>query len=484
MERKFLLDRLPGVGLIQSRVCLTDTFHPKGVSLSLPRNSLTAGGRPPYLGSCRCVPYGTRYICIHVDQILELTLTQFQSFIGVIPNARSCVGWAVDELKIKTFLDDPERSTKVFLSSHIIKTGVIWYSIKCSYPDNFPDLVFGFHRSDRNRMNTAHLVSLFINFLLRNKVLPEVRGLQDALAVARLATAELPLMAGISKTLPDAFHAGCRDCWGSKQEVYAMNFSREVAPTGPEWIGKRKRQEEVDNTSLNKLQRFNGFRPASWGNAQVNFSEESVTEDNDPGWTSNAEEILNPEWTAETGSVPVVETSIWQSQKHSLLPLLGPTALPITHCAGTVESSTRRITSIIPPSPSPPTSSRGSDFGPNPNPEAVELDLAERFAKVVLIPWIGNEIPQSRILATSQRVGGYTPSHDPSNDNIVLLVEPGTLEKFKVDMGIGATWVQLIRQAPRDADREIGADIEPRIGKTTYWYIDQLSNILPSYYTD
>jgi hypothetical protein len=336
---------------------------------------------------------------------------------------------------------------------------------------------------------TVRLVWLFLCFLHRKSVLPEIRGLQDALAITRLAVEELPFIAQISKLLPDTFHAGCRECWGSKCERYTMSWG-EVALTEQGPAGKRKwsdvLQEEVSHSVKTKdWPGSNTFTAAQ--KKRLRYDVGGITE---TGWTTEATEICNSGWAADAGTALAVDTSIWQPHKHSLLPLLGPTALPITHCTGVVESSTRRIASIIPPSLLwQPTSHRSDYCGPNP--EAVELDLTERFVKVILTPWIGgNNIPQARILPTSQSVGGVARPHNPVSDDITVLVEPGMLANLKAGMYIGAIWVQLIRQVPGAGDRSMRTDKESRKGKgkkrlqPTYWYIDQLSNILPSYYLD
>jgi hypothetical protein len=342
-----------------------------------------------------------------------------------------------------------------------------------------------FHSSERNCNMTVRLVWLFLSFLHHKSILSEIRGLQDALAITRLAVEELPLIVQIGKLLPDTFHAGCRECWGSKCERYTMSCG-EVAPIDSGPTKKRKWPDVLQEGVSHSVNAMDWPGSKTFTAAQKKRLRYDVGGITEAGWTTDATEICNPGWAEDAGTALAVDTSIWLRQRHSLLTLLGPTALPITHCTGVVESSTRRITSILPPTRSfQPTSHRSDYCGPNP--EAVELNLAERFVKVILMPWIGgNNIPQPRILPTSQSVGGVARPHDPISDDITVLVEPGMLANLKTGMYIGAIWVQLIRQV--GGDQEMGTDKESRKGKKrlepTYWYIDQLSNILPSYYLD
>jgi hypothetical protein len=72
-------------------------------------------------------------------------------------------------------------------------------------------------RADRNLITGPRLTAFFINFLLRNRVLPESnheRGLRRALDVTAIALKELPLTAKIGQALPDLLSTGLKDCFG------------------------------------------------------------------------------------------------------------------------------------------------------------------------------------------------------------------------------------------------------------------------------
>jgi hypothetical protein len=202
---------------------------------------------------------------------------------------------------------------------------------------------------------------------------------------------------------------------------------------------------------------------------------------------------------------------------NSLMALLGPTALPLTHTPGVVEWAVRRIKSFTHP---PPTNALPMSPVVNEvDPEAVELELQGRFAKVVFSPWIGwdqtqDEMPhlaKPRILETSrgpvigegekaEAITNGTSSgaaaspqqpeslkpHDPFNDDITVLVEPGVVEYLSVGMGIGATWVQLAREQDFAEDStKMGKKKKGKSKKNTnrYWYIDELLMVLPSYHS-
>ena len=70
--------------------------------------------------------------------------------------------------------------------------------------------------SERHCRDGPILLSFFINFLLRNRVLPESeKDLRKALAATELARKELPQTFVISRTLPDAFSKGCEMVFGT-----------------------------------------------------------------------------------------------------------------------------------------------------------------------------------------------------------------------------------------------------------------------------
>ena len=73
------------------------------------------------------------------------------------------------------------------------------------------------YRSDRNLVTGPRLTGFFLNFLLRNRVLPESnheRGLRRALEVTAVGQKELPLTAKLGQALPDTISMALHDCFG------------------------------------------------------------------------------------------------------------------------------------------------------------------------------------------------------------------------------------------------------------------------------
>ena len=199
------------------------------------------------------------------------------------------------------------------------------------------------------------------------------------------------------------------------------------------------------------------------------------------------------EWSEEKNwTWPKVDES------ESLISLLGLTDLPLTHSPGIIERSIRRVTSIARPPSSAAKSSPLPDGIYEPNADAVELDLDRRFAKLVLAPmldWDGGD-PTSPICskpavfqasggagviqdrnpttASATLVQGGSRPHDPTSDEITVLIEPiaSQIDYLREGMAIGGTWVQLVRQG------------EPAVvEKPSYWYLDKLVIVVPSSWT-
>ena len=182
----------------------------------------------------------------------------------------------------------------------------------------------------------------------------------------------------------------------------------------------------------------------------------------------------------------------------SLLSLLGPTVLPLTHSPGIVERSMRRIVSITPPPPSVAKSQPLPEGIYEPNTDAVESELDGRFAKVVLAPmidWDGGESPvytKPAILTTSfgavvRQDDRHTPisptrpqPHNPESDEITLLIDDiaSQIDYLREGMAIGGTWVQLVHQGDQVAAKKKG-----KSKKSSYWYLDEFALIVPSFWT-
>ncbi|KAG5733548.1 hypothetical protein E4T56_gene17151, partial [Termitomyces sp. T112] len=457
--------------------------------------------RPPY------ALYGMEPIPVSNDQEVKTLLNN--------ENVRR-------EEQMIEFLNDPELKMRIFLSSYMRKQGLIW--------------------TDKNLINIPRLVEFFVRFLIRNRVFPEPdfdRELRRSLAVIELAEKELILTSKIAKQIPDDFSKACFECFGRKSEGYKQIDP--ITEADKPWPSK---METVETSSIkdesSECAEPDAKRPklddeTTHAKTAVDKFEDELKAANvevikvdDSALMTESEQLqiirdnINPDieaiptWAKSEGwglnsddpdpwAIPIVD---WDPiVKPSLLPFLGPTALPITHTSGIVECSVRRVKSYSEP-PAPATLPK-SALTQEEDPDAVEIELERHFAKVVLSPWAGwddysDEMPhmaKPRILATSSGpihgvVGAdgqveptagaaATPaenprSHDPLNDDITLLVEPALLPLLSPGIGLGGTWVQLARI------QDLGSDKKKKKSQkitTKYWYIDELVLTLPSYHT-
>jgi len=231
-----------------------------------------------------------------------------------------------------------------------------------------------------------------------------------------------------------------------------------------------------------------------------NVGADSWAVDDDGGWGPAGD---NEEWGANSAPLsfaPEVTEPSWLSPPPSLTSIMGPTALPLTHTTGIVESSTRRIKAIH-----PPQKDKAKIKGDSA--EMVEDELERRFARVVMSPWGREEcdIPSPIIRKTSRGVvvtpngevegSGSGKPHNPYEDDIVLVVEPATLDKLSIGMGLGGLWVQIVREEVEvdltsDQARQKSRGKRNKKGKGpldelsgNYWYLEELMGIFPSYFT-
>ncbi|KAI6135232.1 hypothetical protein EDD17DRAFT_1893988 [Pisolithus thermaeus] len=434
------------------------------------------------------------------------------------------------EEKLSAFLSDPEKSVRIFLSSHMREKGLIW--------------------SERNLTFAPHLLSFFLRFVLRNRVLPEQtyqRGVKRALGTIELAKKELPLTYKIGHMLPDKCNEGCQGVFGrmgtvnwftatvpeeqpkessgepSKLQVtdIATGERRDITlPSEKETTLKEAIEDNLDMDVTSQLEQGSAETGwGGWGNT------DSATEGNAwgsewGGWDTGGGQGAS--WDVNTESMPVDgdqecsgplpiwsdSAPTWGRDLTSLMTFLGPSVFPLTHTTGIVECSTRRIREVIPPAPSSPTSAgkRKPKHGRvqdtwAPAASGVEAELDARFAKVILAPWdrFGGDISEPEIWATSRGPvidpnvsvdsqntdagSGKQIPHDPLTDDVTLLVEPHLLDTLGLvpGLGLGAMWVQLVRMDDMDGE---AVDGPPRTTRPkTFWYHEDLTGIFPSFYT-
>ncbi|KAF8270123.1 hypothetical protein EI94DRAFT_1798474 [Lactarius quietus] len=418
------------------------------------------------------------------------------------------------EHRLQSFLGDPELSMKIFFSSYFREKGLIWSEPRCH--------------------NTPTLVSFFLRYLIRSRVFPEPeyeRPIKRALEVTELARLELPNSWKLGRALPDPFSDGCRGLWGSMQTQW-------VPPANPspdsidEPEAKRRRTDNPDAdadaerpSSPNKTNMADewvdigaelnppivgglgwstatqGVNEEGWGNTSGVWDDAGATispvDDEDADGEGNTDPNPNAPPTPTDPLPPIVEVAppTWDLTPPTLLPLLGPTALPLTHTTGVVEQSTRRIVRVDPPR-QPRILAQNA-----PPAEAVEEDLGCRFARLVLAPWdrldarmyekMTDVLPPT-LLSTSRgdvvldEEGEVPPgAHRPWKDEIGVLVDPKLTDVFVAGMGLGAIWVEIVRDPEAET---AGGTSKKGKGKKKevpkYWYMEQLVHQLPSFYID
>jgi hypothetical protein len=202
--------------------------------------------------------------------------------------------------------------------------------------------------------------------------------------------------------------------------------------------------------------------------------------------------MLDPEDLAQpTGLADqTFEWDIWDTEpEEKLIALMGPTLLPLTHRAGVVESGVRKVKSIT----LPLLSSSWTENG-NPMEAGVERDLTERFAQLLMQPWVGWDVgdemeASGTVLAERSVPSPFLKPHDPLKDDIVVLVDPEVVKSVRVGMGIWGRWVQLVRISGVGAEKDetpLGrrnkAHAKRRTEVTTFWYMDTVICVCPSYH--
>ncbi|KAJ6453277.1 hypothetical protein C8R47DRAFT_1229075 [Mycena vitilis] len=380
------------------------------------------------------------------------------------------------ENKATDFLNNPVKSLKIFLSSHMYDKGLMW--------------------SPSKLVSAPHLLCLFMKFLLLHEVLPEhTHSLHDTLEVIELAATQLPLIPLISKALPDAFSAACQLLWGRKLDYFLQFDPPETGSMRAEPKPKRATHADEAEEPIEQS-KTNGAESAldTAGEPQNVDMEDPAhnvgldTGSYGGGWGSDFDA-----WSA---SNPIADepTSAPVTPCPTLLTLFGPSAFSLTHTPGIVEWSVRRIKSVSAPAVHVGNYGIGA--------EAVELNLEARMHRVVLEPWVGiypAAVPPHILgcsgcvptVASDATSSEQPKAHDVHQDEITVLVQAETANLMCQGMGLGGRWVQLARA--QDCETMVGANVPDDHQKLTkcqeasrrsrYWYIDEHVMVVPSYWT-
>ncbi|KAJ3931284.1 MAG: hypothetical protein NXY57DRAFT_896401 [Lentinula lateritia] len=446
--------------------------------------------------------------------------------------------------QLNEFLIDPKKGVQVYLSSYMRKQG--------------------FHYVDENLSLIPTLTRFYIKFLLKDEVFSVkseseiIASFDQALAIVEIAQTELPLTSQISRCLPwhDMFSGGCEELfkvdnlnvhvptWANQSNHNLaldvvdgqIDINSTVAATiasTPESEEQEAEEDIVTPTIEHDLNESSVQDQDTLEIATDDVRKWDVGFDKgdtgaSAGWgVIDSADISWGEDDLDTWEIPPPTT---------LLPILGPTALPLTHTSGVIEWSMRRIRSIVHPDDAAAATTQVSvnSTSDGPSAEAVEVSLHACLSKVVMEPWIDWETQNEdgdtaspQIKANSRgRVVVYDKGgvlyendsdiwsnafavnddgntaqsppvpHDPLKHSIVLLIEPESAQLLRVGMGLGATWIQIARQSDLRSELEV-KDMETtgvvkapseacldesNVVGERFWYLSNLLVVLPSYH--
>ncbi|KAF9068337.1 hypothetical protein BDP27DRAFT_1448523 [Rhodocollybia butyracea] len=444
------------------------------------------------------------------------------------------------------FLNNPARAVQIYLSSYLRKQGL--------------------HYNEANLTLIPHLVRFYMEFLLKDEVFksePEtVASLEESRSIITLAYSQLPLTSEINKRLPweDHFCEGCEKLFGvqAKQDELSrkawLNTAIVDAPNAestsstaaattsstPVPVDVTLPELEMDTDAVNvdsdapETPVQARFSANSFESVHTPVSDENPARDgilaantldplDDSGeWGKSALLDSSGQWgmpeDLESSSDPwsIGNDANMQWVAKTLFPILGPTALPLTHTSGVVEWSMRRIQSISHPAEDAiPYKAIHEATGPSAR--AVEADLTSRLSQVVLEPWLEWEPSVEEDESTVPHIRGTSRgpvvvhdkgvkyendsdvhsnalaalnidlAHDPCKHSITLLLETENAKLLRVGMGLSGGWVQMARKTDLKAEEADEQNIEVDGPDSSepgqrFWYLSNLLIVIPSYH--
>lgn len=326
------------------------------------------------------------------------------------------------------------------------------------------------------------LISFFVQYIIRNRVFNSKdkkvnKGFDDAKQVIERASVELPLTSKMASTFPDDLSLALKELFRApepSQVSIEMPVEEDhIIPTENPDIDAALANAGVTVISTEDVDMSDSATWASgvptWGSTVADGDNVSTWGSEAPGtgWGSDTTGVTASGWGADVPDT-TAEPDWGEWTPPSLFPLLGPTALPLTHTSGYAEFSVRRIKSITPPIDGPSPSH--APLPSSPDPVAVEQQLERQFHKVVLSPWPDwtnpadppNEDCLPHFIAGSRE---HVRPHNPATDDITVLVTAKAAEPMGIGMGIGGQWAQIARI--RDMAGTV-SEYEP--AKMVYWY--------------
>ncbi|KAE9389361.1 hypothetical protein BT96DRAFT_926601 [Gymnopus androsaceus JB14] len=436
-----------------------------------------------------------------------------------------------------SFLDDPERAVKIYLSSYMHKQGL--------------------HYEERNLTLLPLLVRFYVDFLLHDRVFasePEIEAsLRQALSVIDVARIELPLTSQITKQLSSQgkFGEACEELFGIKsmeqelsRQAYRERMDKivkaDVSSTAAATRATTPTPDgsnDLDNTDEENLDMMETSASpvetsappptpisTSWGSEEDTVLDTPTNESG--GWGTQADDSGASGGWGQTKADDMAnawgndDSNTWViPEPATLIPLIGPMALqvPLTHTSGIVESSVRRIVSIAHPAVEPSVDGEAA----NTSAKAVEASLSGCLSKVVLEPWLGwdtsaeraetsipliNGSSRGRVVVYEEGQGvaydhnsnvhsnGFAapcndtkdlpPAHDPLKHSITLFSSRRIARVTDLDL----------RSEKERKESEIEIETQKENGNVDgtagdpgkaqrFWYMSNVLLVLPSYHT-
>ncbi|CAE6512238.1 unnamed protein product, partial [Rhizoctonia solani] len=388
------------------------------------------------------------------------------------------------EKAMDAFFQDPERVTKLFLTSYAYDKGIYWNEIKLR--------------------DTPILVEAFLNFLEVNQVFgPSEKstrfGIAQGKKIAQLAKEEMPHANKLANVLPDSWGKACGALWGQRltgpstwvfgqlpDEPVPTNGAGATPAAQPIVTGDDMIFEPTDAELL-----VDAVEPPSINGVQTEWTNTGGETTGDTGgwgsfnaWGAGAAEGggwgegenagENPVWDEDAFKEPPAPdpVTIWgnfaPSGHEQLEALIGPNSLAKTYVTLRVEISSRVVGTLVEPPANAVAVPEGAPFA----------DIVQqRFARFTLSP--------SRFLKTAPDYGacitkpdtmgdpideskfGWVGPHDPASSEIKVFVptDENLLDVIRKGTGmtITGTFVQVAELAAPKEDEP--AEVEPAGGE-------------------
>ncbi|KAI6004603.1 hypothetical protein EDD15DRAFT_2216129 [Pisolithus albus] len=411
------------------------------------------------------------YTCTHVGASVNTMTSTVQDTLqqGSQPSKSTLPDFddptSPERIRLDAFLTAISKGTKIFLSSYLRETGLVW--------------------TESNLFVAPMLLKFFLKFLKRTGVFWDSdermkQELEDAVGFAEKAVVELPVTARLGRTVPGKVERGFVGLWGKKCIGLSMSAMC-----------------EADDL----------LSPATEENSEMG-NVVATAEDDDP-WIESPSptlfHILGPTTLPLAYTTVIVETGT-RRVREVVMPgscFIGRT--------GTSEPT------------SPFDDKMGLESGEvfeeggreDGKRDGLEEALESKFAMVILEPWVSSEdglvdtseVGRPTMWCTFCATTGHSSTgvdlttvtsketelvvaqcphvqaHNPYIAMVNVLVDLESVELFKVGMGVCGTWVQLRRMENMTS---VGI-VEKRSGskrQQEYWYIEDLTAVFPSFHTD